>query len=109
MNLPTYMFLPSVGVAGLLSLFVAVILPLMVGLLTKLGWPARTKALILIVLASVKTVVEAVIFSANEGVPFAPYPFLLTAFANLVIAIAIHFGVWKPTGVSDMAQNSLVK
>jgi len=102
-DLPTYLFEPSL--AGLLSLVVTVILPLLVGLVTTRVTGAGVKAVILLVLATVKTVVEAWI-AAGAGVDWDFVPVLYNAVVNFGIAVAIHFGLWKPTGASTAAQNT---
>lgn len=92
--------------AGMLALLIQVILPIVVGLITKVNVSAKLKAIILLALTSVGQFL--VMWQAN----FDHFDWRLYAFnvaVGFVISVGVHFGLYKPTGLADAAQNSLVK
>lgn len=107
-TLPVYGFDPM-SITGLLSLVIAVVLPLLVGLMTKRSWGSGTKATLLLVFAAVKSFIEAWLDAANTSQPFLWTAVAVTILTNFMIAVAVHFGLWKPWGTADAAQRSLVK
>lgn len=107
MNDTVFVFEPNAG--GFLSLVATVLLPILVGLVTQRSWSSGLKAVLLLLLAAVKTFVEAAIAASNDSVPFMIWPVLINVAVTFVIAVAVHFGLWRPTGVADRAQDSLVK
>jgi hypothetical protein len=89
-----------------LGLLVSVILPVLVGLVTTRVTRAGVKAVLLLALSGVNGfVVEHVAGGPGYDVGTAAV-LALVAFATGVLA---HFGLWKPTGVSGKAQDSLVR
>lgn len=103
-TLPTYMF--EANLRGLLSLVLTVLMPIVVGLLTKPSTPSQVKALGLLALSAVKAVVEAVMAGgANFNLTTTVY----TVGINFAIAVVMYYGLLKPTGVAGAAQNTLVK
>lgn len=89
-----------------LGLLVSVVLPVLVGLVTTRVTSAGTKAVLLLALSTVNGLVVE-IASPGPGFNLGTAAVLaLVAFATGVLA---HFGLWKPTGVSGAAQDSLVK
>lgn len=89
----------------LVSVVVAPLLPLLVGLVTKLAASPGLKAVLLLALSAVVGVV-------NQWIEAGP-DFILTSdliVATLVawvIAVGTHFGLYKPTGIaSNLAPNT---
>lgn len=105
-TLPVYGFEPNLG--GLLSLVITIVLPILVGLVTRQSTSAGTKAVLLLALAAAKTVLEAWLQATNTAVTFEWIPVVYTTLINFGIAVAVHFGLFKPTGVAGAAQRSLV-
>lgn len=105
--LPIYGFDPQ-SVSGLISLAIAVLLPLLVGLVTKRSTSAGTKAVLLLAFAAIKTFLEGWLQAADSAVDFAFVPAAIAVFVNFALAVVTHFGLWKPTGATDAAQRSLV-
>lgn len=103
-TLPSYLFSPDLK--GLLSLVLTVLLPVLVGLLTKQSTPSHVKALGLLGLSAVKTVVEAFLVG---GTDFSLTRTAYTVGVNFGIAVVMYFGLFKPTGVTEAAQKALVK
>lgn len=86
------------------SLLVGVFIPILVGLVTKRVTAASTKALLLAGLSAVSGFFTEYINSAN----FHWQQALLTTIVTFVIAVATHYGLWVPTGVTAKAQATLV-
>lgn len=103
-EIPVYGFAPDLG--GLLGLVLAVILPLIAGLLMKQSRPAGTKGTILLLLAAVKVIIEAWLMSNNTGVAFEFVPIVYTTIVNFLIAVAMHFGLWRGTAIQRAAITS---
>jgi hypothetical protein len=88
-----------------LGLLVSVVLPVLVGLVTTRVTGAGFKAVLLLALSVVNGfVVEYAAGGAGYDAGTAAV-LAAVAFGTGVLA---HFGLWKPTGVSGKAQDSLV-
>lgn len=103
-EIQVYGFAPDAG--GLIGLLITLVLPLLVGLLSKQSWGTGTKGAILLGLAAVKTVLEAWLMATNKGVAFDFVPIVYTTLINFVIAVAVHFGLLRNTPVQRKAQNA---
>jgi len=81
-----------------LNIVVSALLPLLVGVLTKASWNRNLKAVLLLALAAISAGVTDLITAGTlEG-----WKLLLEQTAvNWLIAVAVHFHLWKPTGVAD--------
>lgn len=82
-----------------MSLFVligSVIVPLLVGLLTKLHASASVKAVLNLALNGV----VAALATVNE-IDFDWKVFLINWGFGLAVAVAVYYGVYKPTEVAD--------
>lgn len=90
---------------GVLTFLVSILLPLGVGLVTTKVTSAAVKAVLLAALAFVTSIVTNWIAAINAGQPFDLWTALLTFGGVFVVAVASHFGVWKPTGVAGAAQD----
>lgn len=82
------------GWATLLWVLVTVLMPLVVGLVTRPSTPAKVQAVLLIVLAAVNGFLSEAL---EKGSAYNWTDGTLQFVVSLVIAIAIHYGVWKPT------------
>jgi hypothetical protein len=78
------------------TIIVPVVLPLLVGLVTTRETNAGRKAVLLAVLAAVA--------SWQSGRSFDLWAALLLVVPTFVIAVATHYGIWKPTGASALVQ-----
>ncbi len=105
--LPVYGFAPNLG--GLLSLAITVLLPILVGLITRQSTSAGTKAVLLLALSAVNSVLSAWLQAENTNAVFEWIPVVYSTAINFGIAVTLHFGLFKPTGVASAAQNSGVK
>jgi hypothetical protein len=107
-NLPVYGFDPH-SLTGLLSLAITVLLPILVGLVTKRSTSPGVQAVLLLAFASVKAFLEAWLQATNTSVDFAFVPVAISVVVNFAIAVVSHLGLWKPTGAAAAAQDSMVK
>jgi hypothetical protein len=96
-SLPTFLFEPSL--AGLLSLIVTFLLPLLAALLMKSRWSAFQKGLVLLALATVKAFVEAWLGAVNANEPFDLWRVLYADVINFIIAVAAYVGLLRGTAV----------
>lgn len=97
-NLPT---------AYWLGLVTSVVLPVLVGLVTTRVTNAGAKAVLLLALSTISGFVVEYAGPHDNGYSWQTAAVLaLVSFATGVLS---HFGLWKPTGVSGKAQDSLVK
>ena len=88
----------------ILWLLTAVVLPILVGLVTtKATSPAR-KAIYLAVLAFVAGLLSQLLAAIEAGVTYDLFAGLVQGLATFLIAVALYFGLWKPTGVTSAAQ-----
>src|SRR5690606_27437970 len=92
-----------------LTLTVGTVLPILVGLVTKASWGGGWRAVILAALSALGGVGSSALDAANAGVYWDWKMAAITAFNTWLIAVASHFGLWKPTGVSAAAKARLVK
>lgn len=105
--LPTYLFEPSL--AGVLSLALTFLLPLLAAVLMRSNWSAFKKGLVLLVLAAVKAFLEAWIGHVESGEFF---DFARTAYSVLInfgIAVIFYFGLLRNSDVQQAAIRSGVK
>lgn len=96
---------------GLVALALQFLLPLLVGLVTKQSWPSGMKAILLIALTiATQFLVQLQDYlSGPTAEPFDWRSIAYASFVGFVISVAAHFGLWKPTGAAESAQESLVK
>lgn len=88
----------------LLNLLLAVVFPVLVGLVTKTVTRSGLKAFLLATISLGSGLVSAVLAAYTAGVPFDLVAALLTGLAAWIIAIATHYGLWKPSGVTARVQ-----
>ena len=77
---------------------VAVVIPLIVGILVTKAAPSWMRAVTLIVLTAVATAISTA--TQADGVAVLGREDIILAIDNIVIAVAMYFGVWKPSGIS---------
>ncbi|MFJ8690267.1 hypothetical protein [Micromonospora wenchangensis] len=94
-ELPTYLFAPTL--AGVLSLALTFLLPLVAALFMRTSWSAFRKGVVLLAVAAVKTFLEAWLVAVDANVAFN---FADTAYAVLVnfgLAVVFYVGLLKDT------------
>ncbi len=100
-ELPTYVGEPTL--AGLLSLIVTVLLPIIAALFMRSSWSAFRKGLVLFVLAAIKAYVEAWLGAVNSDQDFN---FVYAAYSTVVqfiLAVVAYVGLLKNTAVQRSA------
>lgn len=91
----------------ILGLVVSTILPLIVGLVTKVVTAPGTRAIILAALAAVTGLGTELLNALTTGTPYDLGTGLVLAVTSFLVAVGLHFGIWKPTGASESAQRAL--
>jgi hypothetical protein len=95
--------------AAVIQLLVATILPIMVGLVTTRVTSAGRKAWLLASLALVTSVLVEWGSALNAKETFDIGIALIAAIPTFAVSVATHYGLWKPTGVTGAAQDTLRK
>jgi len=88
-----------------LSLLVSVVLPVLVGLVTTRVTHAGTKAVLLLALSTATGFFTEL---ANPGPGWTAGTAAVLSLVSFGVAVLTHFGLWKPTGISGKAQDSLI-
>lgn len=94
------------GWGQILSLVVTVVLPLVVGLVTKRSMPAGVKAVLLLGLTVATQAITTALEAINSGAAFEWKALASNIVVGFVVAVAAHYGLWKPTGAATAAQNT---
>lgn len=99
----------TLDAAQTVQLILTVIMPIVVGLITTKTTSSGAKAWLLAgttLLTSILTgLYDAIINAGVFDLGFA----LLAAIPAFAISVATHYGLWKPTGVSEKAQEAFSK
>jgi len=100
--------LPVFSTTGalLLWLLVTVVMPIAVGLVTKVTTNSSVKSLLLVLLSAINGFLSEWLAAGDT---YDWVRGLLTAVVAYVVAVASHFGVWIPTGATAKAQASFVR
>lgn len=88
-----------------LGLAISLVLPVLVGLVTTRVTHAGTKAVLLLGLSALNGLLVEV-SQADPG--FDVGAAAVNALVSFGIGVLTHFGLWKPTGLSGRAQDTLV-
>lgn len=91
---------------GIVNLILLFGLPLLVALVTKRVTHAGIKAVLLLLLSAIGSVLNE--WLVHEG-PFHWAQVIYAATLVFLGGCVAHFGLWRPTGVQQTFQNSLVK
>jgi hypothetical protein len=94
----------DVSTAHLLGLLLSVVFPLLVGLVTKTTTEANVRAVLLAGLAAASGVVTEALTAVQSGTVFNIGMALTIAVSSFIIAVGMHFGLFKPTGLAHAAQ-----
>jgi hypothetical protein len=88
-----------------LGLAISVALPVLVGLVTTRVTHAGAKAVLLLALTALNGFLVEL---SNAGDGYDVGSAVVLALVSFGTAVLSHFGLWKPTGVSGKAQDSLI-
>lgn len=88
----------------LLTLLAGTVLPLLVGLVTTRETDPNRKALLLAALSVLIPLASELAQALTTATPYDLGQALFAALATFLVAVGMHFGLWKPTGASASAQ-----
>lgn len=86
------------------TLLSAVVFPLLVGLVTKRTTDPGRKAVLLAGLSVLISLSTELASALEAGTNYNLGTALLTALGSFLVAVAMHYGLWKPTGVAEKVQ-----
>lgn len=95
----------TLNAAYWLGLVISVGLPVLVGLVTTRVTHPGVKAVLLLALTALNGFLVEL---ANAGDGYDAGNAVVLTLVSFATAVLIHFGLWKPTGVSARAQDALV-
>lgn len=90
--------------ALIIGLLVSTVLPLAVGLVTKVTTNGGIKAVLLAILAAATGLLTELGAAVTAGVPYDLGTGLVVALIAFLTAVGMHFGLWKPVGAAQKAQ-----
>jgi hypothetical protein len=90
----------AISTSQWLNVLVNAVLPIVVAIVTSKVAGGAVKALTLLILSAVSGFLVSWLAALDAGEPFSLSAAGFTALMGLVIAVAAHFGLWKPTGVT---------
>jgi hypothetical protein len=93
----------------LITWAITVVAPLIVGLVTKSSTNSRVKSLLLAALSLAVGVGNQAVTAANAHAAFNLTGALYASTTALVTSVALHYGVFKPTGAAAAVASTLVK
>jgi hypothetical protein len=96
----------DISKAQVIGLLVSLVLPVLVGLVTTRVTSAGIKAVLLLLLTAANGFLVEL---GNAGPGYNVANGVFYAAVSFVTAVAMHFGLLKPTGISGKAQDTLVK
>lgn len=95
--------------ALVIQMLVSTVLPLLVGLVTTRVTHGGIKAVLLAGFSLITSLLTELGVAVEAGVPYDLGQGLLLAVPTFLIAVGMHYGLWKPTTATTKAQGFLVK
>ena len=89
----------------LLQFAVAVLLPLLVGLVTTKVTKSGVKAVLLLALSVITSLLSVLLAASQAGTTYDLGVGLLLGLSTFIIGVAMHYGLWKPVGATQAAQS----
>lgn len=86
-----------------LQLVLGVLLPVLVGLVTTRATSAGAKAVLLAALSVLTSLLTELIAALQAGTVYNLGLALVLGLGTFIVAVATHYGLLKPTGISDKA------
>lgn len=93
----------------LLTLVASTVFPLLVGLVTTRDTNPGRKAVLLAALSVLAPLVSELAHALATGAVYDLGQALFVALTAFLVAVGLHYGLWKPTGVSAVAQDAGAK
>ncbi len=100
-ELPTYVGAPSL--AGVLSLAVTVLLPVLAALFMRSSWTGAKRGLVLLGFAALKAFLEAWLAAEVDAVAFNYVTTLYSVLVQFGLAVVAYFGLIRNTSVQKAA------
>ena len=94
--------------ALIIQLLVSAVLPLLVGLVTKEVTNGAIKAWLLATFSLVTSLLVEVGDALAAGTTYDLGRGLILALPTFISAVAVYYGLWKPTGTAQAAQRAFV-
>lgn len=97
----------TIPLVQILTLLSGIVLPVVVGLVTKVTTNPGIKAALL---AGLSVGINIITEAANAITTNTPYDLgvaLITGLGTFIVGVALHYGLWKPTGVAEKAQKAI--
>lgn len=94
----------TLDAALVIQLLVSTVLPLLVGLVTKTITRPGVKAVLLAGLALATSLLVELGAAVTAGTTYDVGRGLLLALPTFLIAVGLHYGLWKPVGAAEKAQ-----
>jgi hypothetical protein len=91
--------------ALVIGLVLFTLLPLLVGLVTKVVTHPGFKAILLALFSAVAGILVELLAAVTEGAPDDLGRGLVLALTAFLIAVGMHYGIWRPTGASAALQH----
>ena len=91
--------------ALLLQLAISTVIPLLVGLVIKHTTNSAVKAISLALLSLISSLLTEILNSANAGTAYDLGQGLFIALPTFLIAVGMHYGLWKPVGATNAVQS----
>jgi hypothetical protein len=98
----------NVPPALVIGMLVSTVLPVLVGLVTTRVTHSGIQAILLAGLAAATGLLTELGNAIAQGVAFDMGTGLALALGSFIVAVALHYGFWKPTTVTAKAQAVLV-
>lgn len=100
-ELPTYTGVPSL--AGILSLALTVLLPVLAALFMRVQWSPFRRGLVLLAFAAVKAFLEAWLISLDADVAFDFGRAAYAVVVQFLLAVVAYFGLLRGTAMQQQA------
>lgn len=94
----------NLDVALVIQLLVSTVLPLLVGLVTKTVTRPGVKAVLLAAFSLFTSLLVELGAAVTAGTSYDIGQGLLLALPTFLIAVGLHYGLWKPVGAAEKAQ-----
>lgn len=98
----------SLDLATIIQMILSVFMPILVGLITTKATSSAVKAWGLAGATLMTSILTGFSEALASSQVFDVGMALLSAIPAFAISVAIHYGLWKPTGVSEKAQSVLI-
>ena len=89
-----------------LNLAIGIVLPLLVGLVTRSTASSAVRAVLLAALSALTGFLTEWLYSLNISVPINWQTAIIGALSTFLVAVGAQFGFWRPTGATDAVKNT---